>query len=124
MLSNGVLINPTDEFNNYGLRFPIEYLKKIGCNIIFLPLEYMAQYVDTVTKKRVDLDEDFGSFIYKINESDIENMNINATSIGNLAYACLYSKHEKIRQVCEESLNKIFKKYAISYKKSIWKYQA
>ena len=43
---------PNAEFDEYGLRYDIEYLNNIGVDIVFAPIEYMVNYVDVVTMKR------------------------------------------------------------------------
>lgn len=50
------MLEPYKEFDSYGLKFPIEYLREIGLHIIFLPVEYMAHYADIVCFNMDDSD--------------------------------------------------------------------
>lgn len=114
LLEAGVFMNPNQEFNVYGLRFPIEYLRNVRNYVCILPLEYIAEYVDVITKERIDYESDIQDDFYDYKTYELEDCDldlVNTTSIGNLAYACLHSKHKKTRQTCEESLNKILAHY-------------
>ncbi len=101
------------EFNDYGLRFSHEYLKKLDKNIIFLPLEIMAEYVDFITKTNID-NNDKEFIYYQIHDFDfdVDKMfdSINATAIGNAAYIIMFCKDEKAREICEKQLNSIYVK--------------
>lgn len=122
---NGVLLtgelgykieHPSNTFNEFGLKFSVDYLNRIGKNVIMFPLEIMADYVDEVTKKYIDTNNlEFIDYQIHIFESDFKSVdiiweNLNATSIGNLAYICLNSKNEKAKEVCEKILQDIFVK--------------
>lgn len=107
------ILKPEKDFDENGLRFPIEYLNKMSQNIIMFPLEIMAEYVDVRTKNYVDTKDD--SFIFHaVIDSDlnIEETydSINATAIGNMAYIAMFSHDEKARSITEDWLNKIFVK--------------
>lgn len=110
LIESGELLKPNDEFNDYGLRFDVQYLNRIGLSLVLLPLEIMAEYVDIVTKSNVDkglYDFDESSYdMFRINESQLQYTN--ATAIGNLAYICLNSKDTYIKTICEQSLNHIY----------------
>lgn len=107
------ILEPTTEFNDLGLRFPIEYLRQLGKNVVFLPLEIMAEYADIIIKSSIDYnDKDFIYHQIKDLDCNIENVyqNINATSIGNMAYILLNSQYEKAKEICEKQLNIIYEK--------------
>lgn len=109
LIEAGELVHANKDFNDYGLRFDVQYLNRIGLMLVLLPLEMMAEYVDVVTKSYVDKsiwDFDESSYgMFRINESQLQYTN--ATAIGNLAYNCLNSKDTYIKTICEQSLNKI-----------------
>ena len=114
LLSIGVngfkLLEPFKHFDSNGLKFPIEYLNAIGKYIVFLPLEVMGEYVDVVTKEMIDKNpyKYFLEDIEKINIHDTDTWEaINATGVGNLAYACLHLKNVTHLALCETLLNDI-----------------
>jgi hypothetical protein len=91
------------------LRFPIEYLNNIGKNIIFLPIEKMADYADIITSSKIDeKDNDF--ILSQLIDFDIKDMysHINTTSIGNMAYILLNCEVEEVKLFVEKKLNDIF----------------
>lgn len=107
------MFKPNEQFDEYGLRFNIDYLNSVGKNVVFLPLEFMSEYVDVVTKSAIDAnDKEF--IFHQIHDLDfdVEQMyeSLNATAIGNLAYACLNSQDEKVKELCEKQLSAIFVK--------------
>jgi len=108
---------PEKEFNSFGLRFSDEHLKKMGGAIILMPLEYMAEYVDIVTKARIDEhDEDFiTQQILGISPTaDIDNIAMekwNATSIGNIAYIALNCKDEDAQKISIQLLENYYDYY-------------
>ena len=82
-------LEPYPECDVYGLKFPIEYLNKVGKSIIMLPLEFMAEYADIITREYIDKDDQ--QFIFEqIIDRDINcdqiYQSVNATGIGNMAY--------------------------------------
>lgn len=112
-LSGFKILEPEKEFNDFGLRFPIDYLNSVGKNIIMFPLEIMAEYCDVITKSYID-DKD-ESFIYEqIIDCDfnLEETygNLNATGIGNLAYMALNCHNERAKEIANEQINSIFVK--------------
>lgn len=108
------MMRPDERFDDNGLRFSVDYLSSIGKAVIMLPLELMAEYVDLVTKTKID-DNDEEFIYHQVIDPvfDIETMyeGLNASSIGNMAYVCLHCKSSRAKQVAEDILNKIFVKY-------------
>ena len=110
----GNLIKPNDEYDDYGLKFPIEYLSAIGKSIIFFPIEIMAQFVDETSMFHVDNnDEDFTSFQITKRDRTIEDIYpyLNATSLGNMAYIALNCKNQQVVELIEADLDYVFVKY-------------
>ena len=105
---------PWDEFDGFGLRYPLNHIVNLGMAVILRPIEYMAEYVDVVTKTLIDMNDSF--FIedqvmnLDIREVDIKDPGI-AGSIGNLAYIALHCKDEKAKGIAWEFLEKCKKKY-------------
>lgn len=101
-----------DKFNEGGIRFPLDYLRRMHIAVVLLPLEYMAEYVDIVTKEAVD-DQDTAFFLTgmptdaEFTEADANR--INATSVGNLAYVYLYLNNEEVRDRCKKMLDMIYR---------------
>lgn len=107
------VLEPAKEYDDFGLRFPIDYLNSFGKNVVFLPLEIMAEYVDIITRSAIDNNE--ADFIYhQIHDLDfdVDKMydNLNATAIGNMAYIALNCQDGKAKEICEKQLNAIFVK--------------
>lgn len=91
-LYNKYFKKPTKEFDSNGLRYPVKYLGKLGGSICSLPLEYMAEFVDVVTKNYVDgHDEIFALQFCGIPFSASDFPSMNATALGNAAYVALHS---------------------------------
>lgn len=112
------LPNPTKHFNQYGLRYHIDILNKLGKKNIFFPLEYMALFVDVVTKTKTDADDrafiaaNFsGGQAVEFNRAEVfDNYHkINATSIGNMAYMLMNYKAENVKTICRMRLEIIHK---------------
>lgn len=106
------MMEPKLKFDKWGLRFPSEYLRSVGISIIMLPLEKMAEYCDAVAKRVIDENdtamlEEMRKSICGVNDVKEVVGKINATSIGNLAYACLYCKDELLRVNIEDFLQKV-----------------
>lgn len=109
-LETGILEEPTTEYNEFGLKFSPNHLKQISISLIFLPVEYMAKYVDQVTKQNVDSGN---CNTYKVEQfvdtsKPIDFDCMNATSIGNLAYVYLNMNEETEKQKFKDLLDKIF----------------
>lgn len=108
------LLLPFDEFDENGLKFPLDYLKTAAPAIIFLPLELMADYADGITVLAVRSRDQ--AFINKL-MNDLENFpsdlqTINATTIGNLAYITLHlNQATYVTQETEKKLTEIFEFY-------------
>lgn len=111
------LKKPAKDFDEWGLRFPINYLNDIGGGIIVFPLEYMAEYVDVVTKTQID-DNDGGFIMNLITmEDDVDVNQYNTTAIGNLAYIALNCKNEQAKDVAL----KLLQNYLDYYREAILK---
>ena len=102
---------PNEGFDEYGLRFHTDYLNKIVHNIVFLPLEYMAEYVDIICKSYIDDGNE--QFISEVKTSMQERKfsTWNATSIGAVAYIALHCPKEEDRKECIDVLNDLYKWY-------------
>jgi len=104
---------PAKEYNEYGIRYPVEFLNSLGISIIFLPLEMMAEFVDAVTKQHVD--ENNPAYETQVTNEikgyagkfEVLIQHANATSIGNLAYILLNSKSEELKSLVSEILEAI-----------------
>lgn len=114
---------PKNKFDEYGLRYDIDYLGKIGSDIVLCPVEFMANYVDMVTKSKID--SDVNSFVESMSvESMITDIDeeyfthLNATSLGNMAYAYLHTIGSA-KQSLKEMITKVFIWKANQYKKII-----
>lgn len=113
---------PTQEFDMYGLKFTLEHLNYMGRNVLLLPVDHMAQYVDMITKTAIDEnDEDFIYASILSPESNIENIdynNVTATTYGNLAYIYLNCKDQSAKDICKSVLTigfDVYLKELISY---------
>ena len=98
---------PTEEFDEFGLRFSSDYLAAIQFSAVMLPIELMADYVDEVIK--TEIDKNNTEFIYK-NIIDVDTVvnsvnEINATACGNMAYIVLHCKNEIAVKKVEAELN-------------------
>lgn len=108
-----------ETFDDMGLRFPLEWLREVGLSLVVLPLEWQARYADEVTyfttspvvlhEKELGLgSQPVGFCQSQLQYADtlpIENMN--ATSIGNLAFMALYGLHAGHREKALVILNRI-----------------
>lgn len=97
---------PRDKFDQYGLRYDISYLNNFGNNILLLPVEYMANYVDIITKNLVDTNDYILIETIK-RDVDIEKSelpNINATACGNMAYIYLNTKDKYAKDYMKRNL--------------------
>ncbi len=99
---------PAKEYNDFGLRYPIEFLNQIGKNIIFLPLEHIADFVDGVCKNNMDEMEGDVLTIKPEEITDVVIENWNATSIGNIAYVAIHAQQEKARAIAMQVLELVF----------------
>ena len=108
------LLLPFDEFDENGLKFPLDYLKTAAPAIIFLPLELMADYADIVTVNAV-ITRDKAFMVTLLGNlenfpSDLQT--ITATTIGNLAYITLHlNQATYLTQETEKKLTEIFEFY-------------
>lgn len=84
------LPKPFARFDKNGLRYPVRDLDRLGLRIIFFPIEVMAEFVDVVTKTRLDSGEAMPDITFAGLRANYHRMN--ATSIGNLAYVALHSR--------------------------------
>ncbi|SFC81067.1 hypothetical protein SAMN05421780_11054 [Flexibacter flexilis DSM 6793] len=112
---NGFL-EPFENFNEFGLKFPLYYLQELGPMVLFFPLEIAAQYVDVATKSLIDDGMNFGilidggirlgTLIDDIDLTDLEILQkLNATSCGNLAYIAMFSHHQVLRLEAEKQIS-------------------
>ena len=96
---------PFDEFNENNLRYTIEHLDLMKGSVVLLPLEYAANYVDGIWKKQVDENSSealsvAASFKHgQILKSDQEYSQMNATAVGNIAYAVLNIKEPEVSEI-------------------------
>lgn len=109
-------IKSAERFDKYGLKFPIDYLHKIGRCVIFLSTESIAEYVDILTKEIVDANN--LQLICVIYERELYKLNntyeaLNATDIGRIAYMQLYCKSKEIKKNCKKMLEDIYNKEAL-----------
>ena len=104
---------PKPDFDEYGLRFDTEYLRTLGNNILLIPVKYMAEYVDVITKGYVDKNDEVFIDVIK-HDSDFvkeELNNMNATSCGNMAYTYLHTKDNDVKEYMKRNIRNL----------SIWK---
>lgn len=106
-------IKPKDEFDENGLRFDVDYLAGIGNNVILIPVKFMSEYVDIITKELVDTNDE--GFIKSIKESEFITYEdapfCNATSCGNMAYIYIHIKDDEVKQIMKKNI-----KFMIDYK--------
>ncbi len=105
------VLEPTENFDDNGLRFPVTYLSKVDKQIIFFPLEYIADYADIITKSAIDEDDAefiFNNIINRDIDVDKDYDNLNATAIGNLAYVALNTKNKDAQKISEDILDKVY----------------
>lgn len=110
-LSQGFKL-PNDNFNEFNLRYDIDYLNSVGGSACMLPLEFMAYYVDGICKESIDTQE--GVMEESLLEDDISDesfTSMTATALGNMAYIILSTKNEKVKNTCLDSLRKYFDFY-------------
>ncbi len=82
---------PRVNFDEFGLRYDINHLNEVGGAISLLPLDYAANYVDVVTKTKMDK----GYPLPPVPRHVPENFKaLNATAIGNIAYCIFKGKKE------------------------------
>ena len=107
------VLKPGRFFDDNGLRFPVDYLNRLGINNVFFPLEIMAEYVDAVVKGYID-DNDPG-FIYNgmqmiSNKAAVISFeSLNATAIGNMAYIALKCVNLTYARMNEALLNQVLR---------------
>ncbi len=106
------VLEPSPIFDQYGLRFPTDYLQTIGVQVILLPLEIMANYADAITVDAVN-NNDMNFIIQSGREvmaTSAEELieRGNATSIGNIAYVVLFSKDIMFAKAMEDFLERAF----------------
>lgn len=102
---------PNKEFDEYGLRYNTDYLNTLGTNILITPIEYMANYVDVVTKNLVDTNDQVLVDTVK-QDSDFtkeELNNFNATACGNMAYMYLHTKDSYVKDYMRRNLLNLHK---------------
>ena len=102
------LQKPTSYFNDFGLKYSSDFLNKVGILVVMFPIEIMQNYVDIIVKNIVDNDpEKLKEFLPS--EEKVNLYEINATSIGNLAYIILNANNKKIKNRCKVLLDRIYK---------------
>ena len=104
--------NPNPDFNEHNLKFDIEYLNTIGGSIALLPLELSYEYADRLCRKSVDEEDGIVERSF-INQVIDENMltDVDATSIGNMAYIALNSKNDIAKKKAFDVLEKFMHHY-------------
>lgn len=121
---------PLPYWNKYGLRYSVDYLNSIFPHVVFLPVEYMARFVDLVTKTMVDThntefqNNSLGNLDNPEHQSITEdNMEYwksmfergSATGVGNLAYTILHTKDFQTKERCDIALNLMFEYFIKCY---------
>ena len=87
LLRLGMPERPFDNFDEYGLRWPTEWLNEVGLTVALFPLEWQASYVDVVCDRALnDADNEFINQQLDVCEEEGRDPELwNATGIGNLA---------------------------------------
>lgn len=124
------ILEPYDNFDSSGLKFPISYLENIARQVIFFPLEIMSKYaceglilniskddkqyieglkenVEIVNSKPFKIHEFFELNSDEIKNSPVYNR-IDAVVIGNMAYVVLNCKDSECVANYSKILSKIF----------------
>lgn len=102
------LPEPFPDYNDFGLRFPIDHLNQMAGSIVMLPLDYAARYVDKIFKSQVDTNHvEISSAAASIKHGQILKCNdtfmqMNCTAVGNMAYVILNSPDKDIREAFSE----------------------
>jgi hypothetical protein len=107
------LLHPEKEFNEYNLRFPIEYLNKLGWYLILFPIETIAEYADGVTTAMVNDPSRAEELLLQFD--NLEQIwitpqtlqSIKATGIGNVGYLALHCTDECLRNKAENFLSRV-----------------
>jgi hypothetical protein len=91
-------------FNSNGLRFDLDHLKTIKRDILKMPVETQAEYVDQVTYVACAR----SSHEPLAHPFDPERADqLNATSIGNVAFVSRYHPEEIVREFAKFQLQRI-----------------
>jgi hypothetical protein len=109
---------PGETFHDNGLRFPLEWLRELGLSLVLLPLEWQARYVDEVTyfatssvqpERGLLMADQAAEFCQsQLQDADTAAVDqMNATSIGNLAFMALYAGNAEHRVKALAILNRI-----------------
>lgn len=100
---------PKSEFDENGLRFDIDYLHTVGNNILLIPVKYMAEYVDVITKNYVDTNDEVLIDTIKQDKdfTKDELKNMNATSCGNMAYIYLHTKDNDVKEYMKRNIRNL-----------------
>lgn len=100
---------PKLNYNKYGLRFDIKALNNVGLLVIYLPLEDMRHLVDQVAATLIrNNNERYLQEVLKVSPRD---PNINATTIGNLAYVATSLPAENVyTKAAFQLLNQIYER--------------
>ncbi len=109
---------PAENFDSFGLKFSHNELDHIGLNVIFLPIEYMATYVDKICFNDVSNVELVKRRMSCPIDKNIFNQ-LNTTSIGNLAYLYMHCPSEEIKEKCKKDIQNIFDWYLESVKANL-----
>ena len=102
---------PKSSFDGNGLRYDIEHLRSLGSDLILMPVEFISNYVDVVTKQNVDSqDKGFVELMLLglggLDEHDF--IYLNATAVGNMGYFCVFSADDKAKEFVKAKMLEIF----------------
>lgn len=105
------LMKPKKDFNTNGLRFDLDYLAVLGINLILLPVEVMVLYADKTTETVVKDNTNKGNtdIILSLSSFEISKhfVEVNCSTIGNLAYIYKHSNNQLCKEMARIILNDI-----------------
>lgn len=107
-------------FDSNGLRYSLEHLNSIKKEILNYDIVKQAAYADAVTVNNCNNHDFIVISLLDIKEQNSGNYaDINATSIGNLAYIHLFCKNKQLSDLAFKRLNLLKTKYAIKNCKAV-----
>lgn len=110
-------------FDENGLSYDKEFLEEISYGILTLPTDMMSHFVNREIKMLVDNDqltiEDLKEDVINAENiiKELDDKNIDATAIGNIAYVYENTKDERTKQIAKQWITAYAEQVLIKFSK-------